>query len=73
MSTIASRKRKLAVDSLEHKIVYVHPLEHKIERLYLIAHNFNERFIALETAIARLQNITAAPPAKRARTKKSAD
>jgi hypothetical protein len=31
-------------------------LEKQVERLYLIAHNFNERFVALETAIARLQN-----------------
>jgi hypothetical protein len=31
-------------------------LEKQVERLYLIAHNFNERFIAIETAIARLQN-----------------
>lgn len=44
------------------------PLERKIERLYIIAMNFDARFVALEAAIARLQNNQAATPK---RTRKS--
>jgi hypothetical protein len=40
-------------------------LEHKVERLYLIAHNFNERFIAIETAIAKLTAPTVKPTRSR--------
>jgi hypothetical protein len=36
-------------------------LEHKVERLYLIAHNFNERFIALEQALAAITSPAPAP------------
>ena len=43
-------------------------LEHKVERLYTIAMNFNERFVALEAAVARLQTNPASPPK---RTRKS--
>ena len=37
-------------------------LEHQVGRLFTIATNFNARFVALEQAIAHLQNNPAAPP-----------
>ena len=57
MSTIATtRKRKQAVDSLEHRV----------ERLYTIAVNFDQRFIAIETALA----LMTAPAVKPTRSRK---
>jgi hypothetical protein len=41
-------------------------LEHRIDRLYTIAMNFNERFIAIETALAKLT----APAIKSTRVRK---
>jgi hypothetical protein len=46
-------------------------LEHRVERLYLVAHNFNERFIALETALAKLVANNSPAPAPRKRRGKS--
>jgi hypothetical protein len=46
MKALRPRKRTEATPSLEHRV----------ERLFRIALNFNERFVAIETAIQRLQN-----------------
>jgi hypothetical protein len=50
---------------VEPKPVPVDSLEHRVDtRLFTIALNFNERFIAIETALAKL---TAPAPRKRTR------
>jgi hypothetical protein len=46
--------------------------EAQISRLFTIALNFNERFVALEMAISRLQNNTATPPSRLGRKKSAA-
>jgi len=48
-------------------------LEHKVERLFLIAHNFNERFVAIETALGRMTAPSARPTRSRKPSQKSAD
>jgi hypothetical protein len=63
VSSIAARKRKLAVPSLEHRV----------DRLFTIAFNFNERFLAIETALARMTAPAVKSPRSRKSSQKSAD
>jgi len=61
LKLVKGRLRRIPVESTP-------TLEHRVTRLFTICMNFNERFLALETALARITAAEATP-----RTKKSAD
>jgi hypothetical protein len=56
-----TRARGLRVDNHEHQIA----------RIYTILHHFSERFVAIETALARLAANTSPAPAPKRRCGKS--
>jgi hypothetical protein len=48
-------------------------LEHRVDRLFTVAHNFNDRFVAIEQALAALTNSAPAPKKRTRRSQPSAD